>query len=293
MFYLSALANDKSLKKQIVDTNIQISNWIDKYAESLDLYLSGKRFTRQVNKSRATVSQQVVWAEGGEISTKTNFDLNLKLPNMEKKYKLIFSNYNKSEKYKSSFSRKFADGPAQDDDDYGAAIGFFREIGKVKTTFQPRVKLKDPLETNYILEFEQNKTTKSFSRTQTFQLFADSEKGTGEFFSFDYTKPIAPGWTGTLLLEEEYQDFLNLFTTSSGLGFNQLLSQNMGMSYSMSFYLISRPSYHLDTIKVGPAFSHRLWKNVLHYTVIFTQSFKKDNNFKGESSLAFIVDAIF
>src|SRR5687768_1902017 len=79
---------EASLTDRTIEAGKDIGKFIDKTAEAIDIILAGKKYTKKANPSSINISQVVGWSEGGNISNNTNFGLNLRLPNLEKRWQL-------------------------------------------------------------------------------------------------------------------------------------------------------------------------------------------------------------
>ena len=274
-----------------MEANQDIAEWFDEKAHSLDLYLSGRRYTEKVNETQAVISNESLWEEGGKFSNSTNFNLSLRLPNLEEEYQLMFSNYDPDRRHRSSYSRQ--DGTVPEEENYGASLGFLKQFGDVNTTFQPRLELKDPLATSYLLRFETSVDQDQQAYEFRLEFFADSEKGAGVFFSADHYLDLSQPFLLVSSFENQYQDDGNLYKTLEALSLRQKLDDNKSLSYSSVFRSDNRPVFHLTSISCSVSFSHRLYSEALHYSVVLSQVFAKANNFKGRSFSGFNIDLIF
>ncbi|MGE0526025.1 MAG: hypothetical protein AB7P49_03100, partial [Bdellovibrionales bacterium] len=149
----AAADEDPTLRERALETTESISHQIQRAARQLDLVLAGKKYTDKENDSEIKISQLVTWSEGGQLRTSTDFGINLRLPNLEKRWQLRFSSFDEREEERNVRQRRIRTAPREQEN--GASFLFFyRELGNVKTTFQPRLELKDPLEMSYTLRFE-------------------------------------------------------------------------------------------------------------------------------------------
>ncbi len=301
MIFIYSLANAKenSVLDNALELNKDFANWIDEKAHNLDLALSGKVYIEETEDSKLVISQGVYWREGNEITYKTDIDLRLRLPNLEEKYKLVISNYNEDKERRSSYSTTEQD--EREDKDYGASIAFIRKIGDFDIRFRPRIQIKNPVETFYTLQFENELKYKDHSLTTELKLFADSRKGTGQFASIKYrAAPIGP-WGQTLVFEEEYQDAKNYFSLLQGYTIHLKASDKIIFNQSFIFRSDNNPvppehqksAFKLKNINVSPSMTHEILPDVLHYTLTYSHFFNRQINFKGRNAVFFNVDLIF
>jgi hypothetical protein len=277
--------------EKVFGFNESLSSWIDRRARSLDLALSGAKYTNQNEDSTAVVSQEVFAVEGNPIKYKLDFDLDLALPNVQKKYKIMFSNYNRNEVRRSGYSRrKFRDDPSSN---YGATFSFLQKIGDFDVTFQPRIKIQDPIATYYNLRFESKVNRGKFDFYTRFEFFADSDKGTGQFTSFTFRRAFWDNWANSLVFEEEYQDGRNLFSTLQGYTVHYQINNEMTLNQSFVFSSNNKVHYRLEDVSIGPSFTHMLLPKELEYSVNYTHIYNRNYDFRGRSSGSIIVSMIF
>lgn len=282
-----ANANEKQF-----EFNQITSDWLDRQAQNLDMALSGARYVNHKEDSQGIFANEFYFKEGEGFKYRPSFDLKLALPNFEKKYKLMFSNYNRDRIRRSIYGRReFLDGR---DDDYGATLSFMQEVGDFDITFQPRIQIKDPIETFYTLRFESEAKIKNNKLLTRIEFFADSEKGTGQFASLVFRRTFWDNWGHSIVLEEEYQDGQNLFSTLQGYTIHYQINNAIIVDHSVIFKSKNKPNnFHLDDISLGPSFTHEVLKDELRYSINYFHFFNKEFNFKGRSAATLIVELIF
>lgn len=290
----SALAKDDApepapnLTERLHD---RVGDSVDSVADWLDMLLARKRYTKKKNESSAKVSQLVTHTEGGNLKTSTDFSLNLRLPNLEKRWQVRFTSYDEQEEARNIEQRKFQTVPRKTE--YGAALGLFKKLGKVRVLFQPRLVLRDPLEMRYMLRFSSSAEQKPFSIHPRFELFADPKKGTGEYFGFDFVIDLAAKWELSFQSEEEYRERGNFFSTGHGFTLGYTIDDRSGVGLSSSVSSTNRPAFHLDSYKVGIPYGYELWKEKLRASLTPFLSFSKSDHFKGDAGATFSATLIF
>ncbi len=268
-----------------------ISSRVDRMADQIDMLLAGKRYTRMANESNVKVSQVVTHSEGGRTRTSTDFNLNLRLPNLEKRWAVRFTSYDEAEESRDLQQRRVRTRPRRTE--YGAAVGFFKKLGNIRTTFQPRLVLKDPLEMSYILRFESSAAIKKIRLIPRLELFADPLKGTGEFFSLEFVYQPNRRWEFSVQNEEEYRERGNLFTTNHGLSAEYALDDTKGLGLALVWGSTSRPKFHLSSFTVAPSFAQELIRNRLRYGLTPFLLFAKGDRFKGDAGVTLNVVVTF
>lgn len=268
------------------------ADWLNRQAQSLDMALSGARYTKETEKSQATLANEIYFREGEGLKFRPSIDLRLSLPNFEKKYKLMFSNYNRDKIRRSSYGRReFLD---NQDTDYGAALSFMQKVGDFDITFQPRLQIKDPIETFYTLRFESEAKVKNNQLLTRFEFFADSEKGTGQFVSFIFRREFWENWGLSIVLEEEYQDGQNLLSTLQGYTLHYRIKETMLLDQSFIVRSRNKPNhFSLNDVSLGPGFTHEILKNELRYSINYFHFFNREFDFKGRSAGSIIIELIF
>ncbi|MGE4130889.1 MAG: hypothetical protein AB7F86_04590 [Bdellovibrionales bacterium] len=268
----------------------KVEEVVDIIAQTLDVALARHKYQKVDNqKSQAKITQVVSYKEGGVIDTSTDFALNLRLPNLEKKWQLRFTSYDEDEEHRTRSTVYQTTGPRRE---YGAGIGFFRKLGKVKFSFKPKLVLKDPLEMNYTLQMENFTKAGEVEVRSRCDLYAQAAKGTGEFVEIDARLPRGK-WTFGTNHKEEYAQRDTRFTTNHSLSVDRGLTQYLGVFQSVSFGLDSRPTYHLDSITLSNGVGQEIEKNRLDYSFGPSLTFAKSRNFKGLASLNLNIHLLF
>lgn len=289
----AALANEKSNKY-----NQRVSDWVDRRAESLDLALAGKKFTEDKVDSQARINQEVYWRDYEGVKYKLDLDLDLALSNFEKKYKLMLSNYNRNKVRRSNYSRRqFREDTRSD---YGATLAILRQIGNIDISFEPRIEIKDPIATFYTIRFENNIKRNKLTFNTRFELFADSEKGTGQFLALTLRRDFFQKWSHYFVFEQEYQDAENYHSNLYGYTLFYRISDYMSINHSIIVTANNREeedtgviNYNLDEVFVGPAFTHEIVPNEIEYTINYMHIFSQEYDYSGRSSVSFLLGLIF
>lgn len=279
-------------EEQMIDYNRYISKKIDWLADKIDLFLSRRRYTSQKNKTTATLRSFSSVQEGGEKDSSFNFDLNLRLPNLEERWQLTFTSYDPNEEERGIRSQRQRTQARETN--YGAGLALLQELGDVKVTFRPRFELRDPLQSSYILRLESSSTIQPVRFDPKLELFADSQKGTGQFVALNVNFDLGHKFNLLQFNEEQYEDAGNIFTTTHGLSLSRGLRDRESLSLTQSFRSISQPhSFHLDDTTVSAGYSYEPYRQVLGYSLGPYWIFTKDQNFKGKVGFSGEIQLIF
>lgn len=265
---------------------------IDNTAQSVDVTLAGKKYTKKRNNSSISIKQLNVWSEGGKMQNSTSFGINLRLPNLEKRWQVRFASYDEQEEARDQQERRFRTRPRENKP--GAALLFFKKLGKIRTTFQPRLELKDPLAMSYVLRFESEAELKPFHMTPRLDLFADPVKGTGEYFRLNFGVRLAPKWELTFLNDEEYRERTNFLNVNHGIALDYALADNkgLGLSFMTNSINLGGP-YHLNQYAISPAYAQEIAEDRLRFVFATFLSFTKAEAFKGDAGCSLQIEVIF
>ena len=283
--------NKKTTEQSLIDADIAISQWFDGVAEGLDIFLAGQKRTNKINKTRVAIENSTFSSEGGGIKNSTNLDVNLRLPNLEEYWQLKFTSYDENEEKRELPNRYLRKGPREKN--YGASIGLFKKLGKVRTSFQPRIELRDPLKVSHLLRFESRAEFKKYQINPKLEFFASPDKGTGVFSGLNFNFNLNKTFSFAMINGVEYEDRQNKMSTSDGFVLGQRITNKSSMSYAIIFSCNNRPTYHLENYSLSAGWNHALYKNVLHYQLVPHWDFVKERSFKGIAGIVFNVSLIF
>lgn len=282
---------EKTMEQKILGTQKAIGKSIDRAAEKIDIILAGKKYTRKANPSSIVVRQLSTWSEGGRTRNAIDFGINLRLPNVERRWQLRFASYDEEAEARDLREQRVRTQPRERD--YGASLLFFEKLGNVKTTFQPRLELRDPLEMSYILKFETRAESTKFEFQPKLELFADPQKGTGQFGALNFRWELNPKldfiWQNT----EEYREKGNLFLTQHTFALDQSLAKDRAIGFSLNFASNNRPSYHLEAVTLAETYSQEIYKDQLRFRVTPYWTFPKAERFKGTTGISVNFELIF
>lgn len=275
----------------VVREDIRITRAIEDAMSSIDQFLAGKRIVDATNHTKITIRNQVNWPEGGPFAYQPHLDLRLHLPNVEKKWQLKFITYDQDQEELGINKSRPKTGPIRND--YAGSIGFFEKLGEVNMQFEPRLEFNGGPQLSYISRLTSTAQTSFLSFHPEMQLFAKSYSGVGEFVGLDTDFPIYKTLFLTLINEEQYLDQANVFSTNNGVGFTFDYNDYMQQQTTYILEFGSRPNFQLSQYIVGSAFTHKLLRNVLHYTIQPYLLFANTNDFVGAPGLNFELDLIF
>lgn len=282
-----------AMEEVLIDRNKAISEEIDTAAEKLDIMLTGEKVTSTQNKTQVKIENNMYWSEGGNVDVSPHFGVRLRLHNLEEKWQLVFTSYDEEEENRGIDQRQFRRTPKERN--YGAGLAFFRQFGKIKTTFQPRLELKDPLEMSYLLKLEPESRAAP-SQLHVFprlEFFAQPDKGVGVFNSYDFIWPLSAYFSLSYLQEFEYEDEENKFTSNNALSVVQRITDRGSFSYSVASTSNNRETMHLEQYGFAVTWYEIAYVDIFEYSIAPTWDFIKENNFKGVAGLRATLNFIF
>lgn len=281
----------KTWEEKFIESNKEISAWFDGVTEGIDIFLVGKRVTKEKNKSSIRIDNTTTITEAENFLNTTSIAIKPRLQNLEEFLQLKFTTYDEDETgrgVESSYLRK-----TQRRKNYGATLGFFRKLGRVRTTFQPRIELQDPLKVSHTLGFESVAQMKNFRLNPKLEFFADANKGVGTFQAINLNYEFNQIWGITFINEGEYQEKLHKLFVTNGFALSQNYSEKTGFIYSWLFHSHNRERYHLYDHIVSVTWQQNVYRNILDFQLQPYWDFAKDNRFKGKSGLIFNISINF
>ncbi len=306
LFFLSHISYGKetTFEEDLIETNKQLSAHIDDLAVEIDSLLSNRRSNLK-NKSRISFVGFTENLEGQGIRQDGHVNIDVRFPNLEEKWKLQFSSYDPEDEFEG-LGRNRTDGRPQEQK-YGTSIALVRKISEVETVFRPRIELKDPLVSSFLVKFTHRLPLKSFPLISSLKLFAHSIDGTGEAVTLDFDRVIAKNLIFRWFNEQQYLDRDNILYVSQGPMLLKKISSSMAVSQTLSLNSQSRSinpefnienfentnSYHLNSYRFIFTFSHSLYRNVFHYQISPSLNFYKNRNFKGLAGILLQTEIIF
>lgn len=283
---------EKSLEENFIETNIAVSHWFDGVAEGLDLFLAGKRLTNQRNETRVRVENSSYWIEHDKnLHNTTSIAVLPKLPNLEKYWMLKFTSYDERAENRGVANDYLRQRPRQTN--YGATIGVFKKLGDVRTAFQPRIELQDPLRVSHSLIFESVADMKTYEINPKIEFWATPTRGTGIFQALNFNFHPSKRYTLTWVNEGDYEEKTHIYRVTNGLSLGQLLTAKTSLSYNAFYFSLNQPNYHLQAYSFSVSWNEILYKNMLDYQIIPHVDFDRDNGFRAVSGLTFNINLNF
>lgn len=277
--------------ERLIKGNIAISNWFDSIAEGIDVFLAGKQLTQKKNKSKVRLENLTQSTEGKEITNAFSLGVALRLPNLEEYWQVKFTSYDELEEKRRSQTSYLRQSSREEN--YGASVGIFRKLGNIRTAFQPRVELRDPVRVSHSLSFESVADMKSYSINPKLELYAVADKGTGLFTALNFNFKLTKRYSLTLVNTADYISQQHLQNVTNGFSFEQVLTDKTAMSYGTNFLSNNRPHYHLEGFSFFFSWNQILYKNILDYSLTPHWDFFREDSWHGRAGIALVVGLSF
>jgi hypothetical protein len=176
---------------------------------------------------------------------------------------------------------------------YGATVGLFKKLGNVRTAFQPRIELQDPLKIAHSITFESLADLKTYEVNPKLELFASPDKGVGFFHALNFRFRLSKVYSLSLINEGEYDDKPHYYDTSNGFAISQILTSRTSMSYSWIFSGNNIPNYHLEGYSLAASWNHLLYRKILDYQITPHINFLRTEEFRGVTGITLSLNLNF
>ena len=282
---------EETFEQRFIRSNIAITEWFDGTAEGIDLFLVGKKISKRKNNTHLKVANSTFALDGEGTQNRTSISVDLKLPNLEEYWQLKLSSFDEAEASRSAQTGYLRNTPQETK--HGASVGLFRRWGNVRTAFQPRVELTDPLKVSHSLSFESIADFKTFEANPKVEFYATPDKGAGIDTAFNWNFIVTKRVSFTLINNWDYQEKIHTLSAGNGFSFGQLIDRANTMSYGLLFFSNNRDNYHLEGYSFSVGWSHLIYKKILDFQLIPHLDFNRDKDFRGAAGLIFNLNLNF
>jgi hypothetical protein len=274
------------LMDDLIEKNKEISNWFDRKVEQIDLFLVGKSTSNVINESSIKLISTTESQEGENLKSNIAISINPKLPNLEKFLKIRLSTYVERDEYLRS--RRTLN---EDTDEIftkpSASEDFWHDIQTFKTSFEPRIELRDPLKVSYSLNFKSHGQYYSFSLDPGLEFFADDTKGVGQHLALNYSFKLSKIFDLRFLNEGEYQHRLHSFNVENGMTLNQVLDANSDLGYGFVISSKNKPNYQMSSYRIFTSWQRSIYRRVLDVQLVPHLEFQSTRNYTGVPGIVF------
>lgn len=267
------------LAQDLIDTNIEVSEWFDDVADGLDLFLVGRRLTRRPNETYVKFENSTFLKDGTNPNNVTSVIANVRLPNFERYWQVKFTSYDDAREQRASSNNYIRNAPRERN--YGASVGLFRKLGNIRTSFQPRIDLQGSFKVAHSLAFESIAEYKPVRINPKLEFYATPDKGVGIFQGLNFNFYLTKVYSITLVNQGDYEDRLHRYSVTNGISLGQSLSETQALSYNLFFLSNNRPNYHLQNYSVSISWSEVIYKKILDYQLTPHVDFDEEKSYTG------------
>jgi len=278
-------------EKAFIQGNINISEWFDSAAEGLDLFIVGKRVTKKKNESKFRIENITTSSEGKAVVNSWGLSVNPRLPNLEEYWHLKFATYDEREDQRNAKNAYLKQTPRQNN--YGATVGVFKKLGNIRTAFQPRIELQDPLRVSHSLMFESVADQKTYEINPKIEFWATPDRGVGTFQALNFNFHISKAWGLTLINQGDYEERTHVYTVTNGASLGHSINDKAGYAYNLFFISNNRTEYHLVSYNISVAYSEIIYKRIMDFQIIPNLDFQEAVSFKGVAGITVIFNFNF
>ncbi len=277
-------------EQSLIDRNILVSEWFDGVADGIDLFLAGKRYTSKRNTTSAVVETSAYYTEVDGLSFNANFNVNLRLPNVEEYWMLTFTSYDELQE-RSARSTYLRQTPRERN--YGASVGFFKKLGEVRTAFQPRITFEGTPAISHSLSFESVAERRTYRLNPKLEFYATPSKGAGVFQAMNFNWILTRMFSLTFINEGDYVNRPHEYTVTNGLSLGQFFNARQTLSYNFFVTSSNRPNYQLAGYNISLAWKQVVYRRILEYQVIPNLDFHRDHGYVMNPGITLNVDIYF
>lgn len=280
----------ESFEQSMIRGNISVAQWFNGVADGLDLFLAGERYTKKPNETSVTLESSGFYNEADGASGAINFNVDLRLPNVEEYWQLTFTSYDEMED-RSAKTRYLRQTPRERN--IGASVGLFKKLGEVKTSFRPRIAFEGTPAISHSLKFESVAERRNYRINPELEFYATPSKGAGLFQSLNFNWELTKMYSVTLINEGDYQSRPHIYTVTNGVSLGQQFNKRMSLAYNTFVTSINRPNYQLDAYNFSVTWHHVVYKKILEYRVIPNLDFTQKRNFAMNPGVNVSIDINF
>lgn len=272
----------QTLEERFIQRNIEMSEWFDGVADGIDLFLVGKRVVKKTtNPTRVTIENITYSEENRSVKNNTSIGIYPRFPNLEKYWSLKFTTYDEKQERRNVQNSYITKNPRQRN--YGATAAWYRRFGSVRTSFEPRIELQDPLKISHSLSFESVADFGSHEINPKLELYASASRGPGTYQALNFNFHLTKKLTLTLINEGDYLDKTRLYNVNNGFVFGHILTKKTSMSYSFIVNSNNRPHYHMEGYTAALSWNEMIYKKIFDYSISPYIQFLKADSFKGKT----------
>jgi hypothetical protein len=288
---ISTEPTETSITEKMTSTNTAISEWFVGVAESIDLYIAGKKLTDKTNTSRLRLEELVSAKEGQKPTNDFSVSVVLRLPNVEEYWQVKFTSYDEQEERRRNQTGYLQQ--TRREESYAASIGLFRKLGNVRTAFQPRIQLQNPIAVSHSLSFDSDADMGTYTISPKIDFYAAADKGTGVYWELNFKTKINEFQTLNFVNNADYISQTHLNSVTNGFFISEDINDDSAISYGLNFFSNNLTNYHLEGYSLYFNWHQELKKNILDYSITPHLDFFREIDFVGQVGISMNIGLSF
>jgi len=277
--------------------HLAIGNGARSLADRLDRFFSDEQIEEEVQTTRVRLKPNIQWTEADNLDTSIPFRIDLVLPRLENKWKILVSSFRDKDDDQIPNEVDFIDNDGLDQgDEISTFLGLqytplFEIARHIRTSLGPKFKGKSVYffaSARVRFQYLIGPWTANLSE----KVFYDNEE-LGERTSFDFQRPI-----GT---QEVFRSSSSITysETSKGVDLRQMLllrhffSETIAAGLSGEIAAHTRPSMVVDAYVVAFEYRQKIWRDWLYFDLNPQARFPREVDFKFTPFLSVSLETIF
>lgn len=280
--------------QRLIDYHESISNTLSKSAETVDQFLSRNEKDNGSNNSNLRVFFLSTIAEEERRLDLLRYRLNLRLPRLEKRFRLSIENQTeRRELDKPVVNSKINEEQQKTLEDSRASINYDNDLSNFKQSFGVGLRFALPLISFFTNRLSHTKEYDHHTVRTILDIFGNSKTGLGQTLSVDIDIPMSTKWLFRLVNEQAFIDKDSQFSTSNGPTFFHSVSDNDILSYNFRVNSINEEVFFANEYLFNIVYRRKLYKEFFFFEVTPGRSFAKLNDFEKRDSISFRLELLF
>jgi len=277
---------ESGLERTLRETNTEYSERLVRFADWLDLYIAGERYTPKKNETRAFLLTEITTREREKTFTVINVGGQLRLPNFEERWRIRFDNRLETRERGQAPRYARREEPTDNEDTFGAGLFFGGDLGRLKVDFKPRVLLRERIGIINAIEVFTTIQFEKLSVEPEIEFFADADLGTGVAHALTFSYRITPALTLRQTNDGRYLDRTHEYLTTQTLSLLQRIEDISGVNYTLHGTSSNLPeTYELIQWGLGVTYYRNIFKKILDLSVTPHVLYPRDLGFSANPGI--------
>ena len=283
----------KSRKKLKTAHNV-VSLGLIRTANRIDQFFGNKKDIEGKNRTNIRLANVHLIRESEKPSNETTFRLNLRLPELEKRFQFTIEKRSETIDPVTPIPNSvYSTQKNRNEEDVRAGLSYFRKLPdfnaklttglKFSSTPVPYANLRIGKET--VFGFWRNKNVINFHYNR--------EEKFGQLVTIDFDHELSSKFLLRLGFEETYLENDNTTRTSIGPILFQKIQSNKRLSYSLKINANNRPTYHLSEYYFGSTYRQNIYEDFLYFEISPCITWREDNSFSRRFGIVAKVELVF